>query len=704
MLILCLFLLYGVLVSIGIIFILLTLVIAVFGACLLLYNRSRDCSEKSVLIDEIINASDRGQLLFNENHEFVKCNKLVLINTNAIMGREYGKLTQPEFLNNLYDHAADFDESVKNSIMSQFESSNAPEFREVVYLDDKSLCLVHARKLSNGMTLFTLIDINMGRQREENIKKLNMMNNHLMQAIQSTATGIVISDPKEDGNPILFVNDAFCEFTDSKGEDLLGAGWGALMPMFVDKGERDKYIDTLSNFTPVELELEKIRSDKKYYYTMTFSASYNDDGELDLFIGLLSDVTILKQRESEFFQAQKLESLGQLAAGVAHDFNNILSIIGGYSTMASKLIDDSNEKAQEYLKKIEAASNRGAGLTRKMLTFSRHKIVAKSCIDVRDTVEEQSELLVPLLGVSVDMDVVMPDHEVNIMGSSSSVGQILMNLAINARDAMPEGGKLLVDLCCLDKDDVPSKISSALNSDDYVCLSVSDTGTGMDSKTVDKIFDPFFSTKEQGKGTGLGLSVVYGLVNELGGVMDVVSNIGQGTKFSVYMPRSFEAKTKALSGDLRDIKNIRLDGYTVLIAEDEPDLLNVVKSMLEDLGLNVLTATNGDEALVEQEEHFGDIDILLTDVIMPEMNGVKLAELLTSLRPETQVVFMSGYPANGNMAPVELPQGATFIAKPVDYEKMVHVLYQKLEGSSDSADGVSLPHWETSEEAQGGSV
>ncbi len=686
------------LTSVAIVSIILILLVFVTGY--FFFIRSKGGFEKTFLVDEIINASDHGVLIFDDSSKFMKCKKLAESRLSTTIDGDINDLTQSEFLNFLYDSAADFDESIKNAIMSQFESRNAPDFREVIYLADKSLCLVHARKLSNGMTLFTLIDISMGRQREENFNKLNLVNSHLMQAIQSIATGIVISNPKEDGNPILFVNDAFCKFTDSKSEDLLGAGWGALMPMLVDKAERDKFIDTLSNFTPVELELEKRIGDKKYYYTMTFSASYSDDGELDLFIGLLTDVTLLKQRESEFFQAQKLESLGQLAAGVAHDFNNILSIIGGYSTMTAKLIDSDNEKAQENLKKIEAAANRGAGLTRKMLTFSRHKIVAKSCIDVRDTVEEQSELLIPLLGVSINMEVIIPDHEVNIMGSSSSVGQILMNLAINARDAMPEGGKLLIELSCPDKNDVPDKVKSVIKSDDYVCLSVSDTGTGMDAQTVERIFDPFFSTKEQGKGTGLGLSVVYGLVNELGGVLDVVSTVGQGTKFSVYIPRSFEEKTKSLSGSLEDIENIRLDGYTALIAEDEPDLLNVVKGMLEDLGLNVLTATNGDEALVVQEDYLGELDILLTDVIMPEMNGVKLAELLTSLRPETQVIFMSGYPANGNMAPVELPQDATFIAKPVDYEKLIRVLYQKLEGNDDAAGGVSLPHWETSEKAQ----
>ena len=678
-------------------------VVIVLVAGFYVLQKSKSFIGKSTLIDEIIDASDHGHVLFDTNDNFFRCNKLAIKQLKSIIGSDYTNLTQSEFLDHLYDHAVDFDENIKSAIMNEYDPVNAPEFREVISIDGGRLCLVHARPLSDEMILFTLIDISTGRQREENIRRLTVLNYQLMQAIQSTATGIIISDPKQDGNPILFVNDAFCKFTESEPEDLVGGGWDALMAMFSDKQEKEKFIKSLANMEGSEIGFEKEYEDNnKQYYTMTLSPVYNE-GHLDLFIGLLSDVTLLKQREAEFFQAQKLESLGQLAAGIAHDFNNILSIIGGYSTMLTKLLDDSDDKVQGYLQKIGSASNRGAELTRKMLTFSRHKIVAKSCIDVRDIVNEQSSLLLPLLGVNISMDVQMPDHDVNIMGSASSIGQILMNLAINARDAMPEGGELLIELTCHKESEISSKISSAMECDEYVCLSVSDTGIGMDSKTVDRIFDPFFSTKEQGKGTGLGLSVVYGLVNELGGVVDVVSEVGRGTKMYVFFPRSFEEKTKVLAGDLEDIDSIKFDGYTLLVAEDEPDLLDAMKSMLDDLGFNVLTASNGDEALIVQEDYEGKIDILLTDVIMPEINGVKLAELLTSLRPETEVIFMSGYPANGNMAPVELPEGATFMAKPVDYEKIVRVLYQKLNEKDNTSELVDeLPYWETSEDVVGG--
>ncbi len=649
---------------------------------------------QSPLLDDIINASDHGLLVFDEDGCLLKSNTLARSKLGAIIEGEFDDLTQYALLDCLFDHAVDFDESIKNTIMNQYSFESVPDFKEVIYLNETRLCLVHARKLNSKMTLFTLIDISKGRQQQENLRQLNTINYQLMEAIQSTTTGIAISDPKQTSNPILFVNDAFCEFTGKNSKDLVGSGWGALMSIF-SEDEREKLSKSLDRQENAEIELERTADDQKQYFTMKLSPVFQG-GDLDLFIGLMSDITELKQREAEVFQSQKLESLGQLAAGIAHDFNNILSIIGGYATMTAKLLDGQNEKAEKYLEKIEAASDRGAGLTRKMLTFSRHKVVSRSCVSVADIIDEQSDLLLPLLGTSVDLKMSLPNDAVNVSGSASSIQQIVMNLAINGRDAMPEGGTVSIELSCPEIKDIPEHISSVMEADDYIRMAVGDTGTGMDEETIERIFDPFFSTKEQGKGTGLGLSVVYGLVNELGGHLDVESQLGKGTTFYVYLPRSFEEITDTSSAGASDLAELNLDGYTVLVAEDEPDLLHVVKTMLEDLGLNILTARNGKEASKVQEEYEGKIDILLTDAIMPEMNGEKLAKLFSSERPDTKVIFMSGYPAHAKGKPIGIPDDATFIAKPVNYEKLVQVLCLELgiEGNADGA--VELPQWKTS--------
>lgn len=217
---------------------------------------------------------------------------------------------------------------------------------------------------------------------------------------------------------------------------------------------------------------------------------------------------------------------------------------------------------------------------------------------------------------------------------------------------------------------------------------------GMPKDVVDRIFDPFFTTKEQGKGTGLGLSMVYGLVKQIGGHIDVFSTLGQGTTMSVYLPLSDKVPKKILGGE-DNLSSIRFDGYSVLVAEDEPDLLALVSNMLEDLGMKVLRASNGNEALAVQDDYEGKIDLLLTDVVMPELNGVDLADLLKELRPDVNVIFMSGYPAKGQMARVEIPEDAVFIAKPIEYDALVKVIYTILSsGVGESIeDSVQISRW-----------
>ncbi len=676
---------------------------------LYLYMKKRYRRVALNVFSAIMNASDYGQAVFDVNGDLFCSNDIFASKFCSFIDCKCSEsATQSCFLNYLYDHAVDYDDSIKNTISGRFFSfgDNVPDFCEVISLSDTLLCLVNARKLINGMTLFTLIDISSEQEREKQLQHLDKMSYQLMQAVQASSSGIVISDPKKDGNPILFANDAFCAFVDSNPDDLKKEGWNVLVPFFSDMHERKKFMSSVQVCSEIELELVDNRDKKDgitHYYTLVFSPVYHD-GELDLFIGMLSDITPLKQREAEFFNAQKLESLGKLSAGVAHDFNNILSIISGYSSMMKKVLFPDREVELNYLKKIEVATKRGADLSRRMLAFSSHKVVEKVKFDLCGLIVDHIEFLEPLVGASINVKTTFPEDQfeegVCVRGSTSSVAQILMNFVINARDAMPNGGDLEINLSCMQRSDVPQHIQKKMSDvEDFVRLSVIDSGTGMDEKTVERIFDPFFSTKDQGKGTGLGLSVVYGLVKELDGQIDVISKEGRGTTMSIYLPRCDSEGIKSFSGNVQQPETVRLDGYTALVAEDEPDLLEVVKCMLEDLGMNVLSAADGEEALVIQEEYEGKIDVLLTDVLMPGINGVKLAELLTSLRPETKVMFMSGFPASGNMAPVELPQDAAFIAKPVAYDKLVQRLcfmligkYQNSEGQV-SSDTVDMPQW-----------
>jgi signal transduction histidine kinase/ActR/RegA family two-component response regulator len=364
---------------------------------------------------------------------------------------------------------------------------------------------------------------------------------------------------------------------------------------------------------------------------------------------VIEDTTENKIMEGQYFQAQRLEALGQLAGGVAHDFNNLLSIIDGYARLARKSVAQ-DHTAYKYMEHIAQAVQRGSALTGQLLTFGRHKVIKDSVIDLGELVQDQEPLIRPLMDASIALSF-KAEKDVYVQVAADNICQILLNLCVNARDAMQDGGNLIVE--------------AGTSAHGEAVLRVIDTGCGMPPDVKAKMFDPFFTTKDQGKGTGLGLSMVYGLVKDMKGDIEVVSKVNEGTAISIYLPLS-EARPPAHTITEDADGNLHLEGFTALVAEDEPDLLNILSETLEDMGINVLRASNGNEALMMQEDHEGNIDFLLTDVVMPEMNGVKLAELFESVRPESQVMFMSGYPANNLMARVNLPDNAVIMPKPID--------------------------------------
>jgi CheY-like chemotaxis protein len=390
-----------------------------------------------------------------------------------------------------------------------------------------------------------------------------------------------------------------------------------------------------------------------------------------------------------------MEALGQLSAGVAHDFNNLLSIIDGYCRMLRQNIEQ-EERPLSFIDKIETASRRGAGLTRRMLTFSRHKILGNEVVDICQVIADTEAMLGTLLNPSVHFEIQKHQPEVFVQVSEDSITQILMNLVTNARDAMPEGGLLRVCVELADHKDLPEDLR--LDTEDFVCVSVRDTGMGISESDKDKIFDPFYTSKELGKGTGLGLSVVYGLVKEAGGLVTVESSRGHGTTFNIFLPVTDKKPDKHIDGSLANIKDISFDGYRAVVAEDEPDLLLIVTDMLEKLGMEVYPAANGNDALALIDDYEDKIDLLLTDMVMPELDGVKLAEMAQAISPKTRIIFMSGYPVNGNIEESNLPEDVYFIAKPVLYDELARLIFMCLKDPDGVAgvepDGFSLGKWQ----------
>ena len=391
-------------------------------------------------------------------------------------------------------------------------------------------------------------------------------------------------------------------------------------------------------------------------------------------------------------QTEKMEALALLAGGVAHDFNNIISIIDGYARMAEKLVPAGSDAAN-HMARIHLASERGAALTKKLLTFGRHNVVSSKAVDVGRMVQEQEAMVKPLLDPSINL-IVGVDKEMFIECAPDALAQVITNLIINARDAMPGGGTIIVDARRVGSSALRVPIKAEHRGKEFVRISVTDAGIGISDEIKAKIFDPFFTTKPQGKGTGLGLSLVYAIMRQSGGYLDFDSSPGRGTSMWLYFPMSDK---KAEAQIAPEKKRQGFAGVTALVTEDEPDLLHVVCDVLEDMGMRVIPATCGRDALALQREFKGKIDFLLTDVVMPEMDGARLASEMNKVRPDTKIIFMSGYPTRGTMAKVRLPEDARLLAKPIAYDHLAGViddlLTEKVDGDKD---GKVMPRWQSS--------
>jgi signal transduction histidine kinase/ActR/RegA family two-component response regulator len=370
-----------------------------------------------------------------------------------------------------------------------------------------------------------------------------------------------------------------------------------------------------------------------------------------------------RERESDghLRQAQKMEAVGQLAGGIAHDFNNLLTAINGYSELALRKIgtDDPYRKNFEEIKK---AGSRGASLTRQLLAYSRKQILQAKLLDLNSVVADMDKMLRRLIGEDIDLVTLLKPDVGEIKADPGQIEQMVMNLVVNARDAMPKGGKITIETGSAYLDEAYASRHPAVQPGHYTLLAISDTGTGMDAETKKHIFEPFFTTKEVGKGTGLGLSTVYGIVKQSGGSIWVYSEVGKGTTFKVYLPRVDEP---ALTEEVNEARSAaRLGCETVLLVEDEDTVRDLCKEILEENGYAVLVAPNGNEGVRVCKEFEGHIDLLITDVVMPQMSGRELAEHVTALRPDSRVLYMSGYTDDAIVRHGVLHDNADFIQKP----------------------------------------
>ena len=461
----------------------------------------------------------------------------------------------------------------------------------------------------------------------------------------------------------------FRDFThpdDCAGDTLL---YGQLM-----QGERQNY----------QLVKRYIRKDgQEVWVRLSVSLAREMEGRTHFAIKMVEDITKQRHLEAQFIEAQKMEVIGQLSAGVAHDFNNILAVIMGYSDlMLEQHSLDRDSKGK--LETIRTAAERAAGLTRQLLIFSRKQAVQPVVLDVNAVVKDMDKMLRRVIDENIEMTVVSGAQTGHIRADSGYVGQVLMNLVVNARDAMPNGGKLSVATSNVTLDEISARAHPGAVPGDYVMLSVSDTGSGMTAEVKARLFEAFFTTKPKGRGTGLGLATCQTIVQQTGGYISVHTELGKGTTFQVYFPR-VELPLDAAVAPIK-IGPLPRGTETVMVVEDEPSVRQLACQVLRAQGYQTLSATNGQDGLQIARLHKGaPIRLVVTDVIMPLMGGKAMAEWLKTSFPDLQILFTSGYTDDANAHHGVLELGVEFLPKPYTPATLARKVREMLDAAPKTA-------------------
>ena len=509
-------------------------------------------------------------------------------------------------------------------------------------------------------------DITKRKQVEAERERLNT-------AIEQSVEAIVITDTQ--GN-IQYINPSFEKITGYSRVEVLGQN-----PRIIKSGEQGHAFykelwDTISGGQVWKGKFVNRRKDGQLFSEeATISPIFDTAGNIINYVAVKRDVTKEEKLERQFQQAQKMESVGRLAGGVAHDFNNMLSVILGYSELVLSKMDPA-DKLYNIIQEINKAGQRSADLTTQLLAFSRKQTIAPKPLDLNDTVSNMLKMLRRLIGEDINMLWIPGANPWKIHMDPAQIDQILANLCVNARDAIKDTGQVVIETDNVTFDDAYCQTHAYAKPGAYIMLAVSDDGCGIDGKIKNKIFEPFFTTKAQGEGTGLGLATVYGIVKQNEGLINVYSEPGQGTSFKIYFPRYkgediVEKKEKA---------KVLPEGHgeLILLVEDETAILEMVQSMLESIGYSVITAKTPREALHLVQDQTSRIELLMTDVVMPGMNGKELAIQLHHSFPDMKVVFMSGYTSNVIAHRGVLDKGVNFITKPFSLPALAEKLHEVL--------------------------
>jgi two-component system, cell cycle sensor histidine kinase and response regulator CckA len=632
------------------------------------------------LLSDILDGSPFAQMVIGKDHRIIKWNRALEkysgIRANDIVGtdqhwRSCYKEKRPLMIDLLADGA---EEKIPQLYAGKYEKSKLLDgayevtgfFPEAGENGKWLHSTASAIKDSDGNIIGAMAiveDITEKKRAEEELRETK---EYLAQIINQ------ISDPifvKDNEHKYVLVNDALCAFEMRPREQLLGQGSFDELPkdLAAELMEREAEVfrtgkEGLSENTITD------RKGKTHTLLEKKSLLVDKKGNRQI-VGVLRDITEHKHLEAQFLQAQKMEAIGVLAGGVAHDFNNLLNVINGYSELVLEELPEDNPMHNDILQ-ISQAGKRAKSLTSQLLAFGRKQILKPEILALNDAINSTHLMLCRLIPKNIELVMIAQPDLGLVYADPGQIQQVLMNLVVNACDAMPEGGKLTIETANVDYDEAYVRGHRAAKAGPYVMLAISDNGVGMDKETQARLFEPFFTTKGKGKGTGLGLSTVYGIVKQSEGFIWVYSEPGKGTTIKIYFPRA-EGEMPKHQDEIKSEYKAR-GVETVLIAEDELSVRRLAARILRERGYTVLDASNGKEALDNAQRHDGEIHLVLTDVVMPVMGGKELVSRLASARPGIKALYVSGYTDNAIVHNGILDSDIAFLQKPFTVESLMH--------------------------------
>jgi PAS domain S-box-containing protein len=496
----------------------------------------------------------------------------------------------------------------------------------------------------------------------------------LMTAIEQTPESVMITDVQ---GRILYVNPSFEKITGYRRDEVVGRSPGLLKS---NRHDAAFYRDLWARITAGQVWRGRLINKKKDGNLFTEDAIIapvrDEHGNIENFIAVKSDITKELGLQEQYLQAQKMESIGRLAGGVAHDYNNILTAIMGHAQLALMNLP-SDHPVREDLEDVLSSAERAVSLTRQLLAFARRQLIEPKVVNLNDLIVQIGKMLHRLIGEDIELVTRTAPNLGHVKADPGQIEQVILNLVVNARDAMPDGGTVTIRTANVTVGDVDARRYVGFTPGDYILLTVSDTGAGMSEEVKNHLFEPFFTTKEQGKGTGLGLATCYGIIEQSQGHIHFVSELGRGTTFSVYLPRVMD-QVESLD-DSVSLSALPRGAETILVAEDEAATRSLFARVLRRQGYQVLEAANGREALSLIEAGGANIRLLLADVVMPAMGGKMLADRLRSIYPESKVLFMSGYVSGEGIQPDLNRPGTSFIQKPFTPSVLVRVVREMID-------------------------